>query len=384
MTKPCRLHDKRVICPSAKLAAFHESVYTFPMRFRTVSTLVVATLSITLIPANHGWSQIESTLFGDNLGPAIDELPDTGDAYVVVEPEESRAPVDPLPDLPPTTIPDSSTLPPTNIAPPPEATPSTPPPPALPEAKKPRRSWLPWGNKRREREERLQAERERTGPRLGKLRSGESPTGGQVDSGLLPSELRRWKRDPRQAMREARAERKLLLLWMTDSVRSSTSKTMATELFRHTRFLRMAKDYMVLAKIDFAESDIASHPYTRHVKKELNVMGYPFLVLFSPDSKEMWRFRGYRRGRFPLVLDELQHQVKVHALRERERHQRLVEKGYRDWTNDRNEAVFAKAVEVSREDREVVFMDPYGKKHRYPVVLLSKADRDWLAETFLR
>ena len=141
---------------------------------------------------------------------------------------------------------------------------------------------------------------------------------------------------------------------------------------------------MVLTKVDFAEPAIAGHSYARYLKEKLDVLGYPILILFSPESEEVWRFRGYRRGRFPEVISDLRYQVKTHALKERDRHEKLLAKGYRDWTNDRNQPAFAKALEVSREDKTVLFLDGNGKRYRYPVIRLSGEDRDWLAEHFLR
>ncbi len=321
-------------------------------------------------------AQIDPSLFGDHLGPPISQLPDSGDDYLVVDGERSLEPEaamdGPFPAAP---APSKSRVP--------EESTNKPEPAAKP---KESRGWfkLPWRSKRRENEERLARERELNRPKLGKLRAGSSAGTVGVDDGLLPSELGRWKRDPRKAMKQARAERKMLLLWMTDSLRSSTSKAEAVEVFRHTQFLRMAKDYMVLTKIDFAESEIASHSYTRYLKEKLNVLGYPVLILFSPESKEVWRYRGYRRGRFPEIISDLRYQVKTHALKERHRHENLVAKGFRDWTNDRNQPVFAKALEVSREDKTVLFVDVNGKRYRYPVIRLSGEDRDWLAENFLR
>jgi hypothetical protein len=235
-----------------------------------------------------------------------------------------------------------------------------------------------------EQEERLEKEQAKFAPRLGDVRTGASQSSGSADSGLLPSELRRWKRDPRKAIGEARKDRKLLLLWMTDSLRSATSKEQAIEVFRHTQFLRMAKDFMVLTKIDYAESEIANHKYAQHLRKELKVIGYPSLILFSPDSKELWRFSGYRQGRFSQIIDELRFQVMTFALKERHRHEKLIEKGYRTWNNVKNQPIFAKAIEVCREEKTVLLIDEDGEQYRYPVVKLSGGDRAWLAEEFLR
>lgn len=323
-------------------------------------------------------AQIDPTLFGDHLGPAISELPDTGEDWLAVE-EESPAAEKAIP------APETGAEFPGASDDPADAPKSTESQAAREKPEQRKSSWfrLPWSNKSREREERLAEERAASGFKLGEFRKGQVQDQGYVDSGISPSELRRWKRDPRKAMIQAREERKLLLLWMTDSFLTNC-KTQAIEVFRHTQFLRMARDYMVLTKIDFAEADIASHPYTRELKDKLNVLGSPVLILFSPDSKEVWRYTGYRSGRHPEIIGALRFQIKSHALKERHRHETLVESGFRDWVNDRDESVFAKAIDVSLEDRTVLFVDDLGEHYRYPVVKLSEEDRAWLAERFLR
>ena len=337
------------------------------------------------ISGGNSFGQIDTTLFGDDLGPAIPDRLETGEDWMVVEesPEVSAVPAPlPEPSLDPTPAP--SAIAPTPASPSVEERSV---PEAEPEKPKAKRSWLPWKTKRTRREEaeaRLEAERAKYGPRMSGLKRRASQGGSGFDSGLMESELRRWKRDPRKAMAQARAERKMLLLWITDSVRSGTSKPMATEVFRHSKFLRLMKDYMVLTKLDFAEPDIAAHKYTKYLKDKLKVMGYPVLVLFSPDSEELWRYVGYRSGRFPEIIDQLGYQAEVFVLKENHRHQQLVSNGYRQWTNYKNEPIFAKALSVSREEKKVVLLDEQGKRYSYPVVKLSKEDRDWLAEKFLR
>ncbi len=321
---------------------------------------------------------LDASLFGNQL-PPIPDKPDTGDSGWITE----EAPAAP------------KAAPPQDAAPPAESSPSTNterPVPRLPvpgkddkeKAKEPKpekRSWLPW-KRRKQEEERLKKERAKYGPRLGETKHGISRGGGGGDIGLLPSELRRWQRDPRKAMREAKAERKMLMLWLMDSKRSTPSKQMAVELFRHTQFLRMAKDHMVLTKVDYGETDIAAHPYAKFLKEKLNALGYPILVLFSPDSEEMWRYKGYRTGRYPDIIGELRHEVKTFQLRERDRQEKLIEGGFRTWRNHKKEEIFAKAIGISREEKTVTLVDDFGRKGAYSVLKLSREDLDYLSKRF--
>ena len=323
-------------------------------------------------------AQIDTTLFGDDLGPAIPDSLETGEDWMVVEEAPAAPASQPAPSAVSQPSAASSTSPSIEESSVPAAKSETP---------KAKRSWLPWKTKRMRRaetESRLEAERAKFGPRMSGVKARSSQGGGAFDSGLMESELRRWQRDPRNAMATARAERKMLLLWITDSVRSGGSKPMAKEVFRHTIFLRLMKDYMVLTKLDFADPDIASNKYTKHLKNKLKVMGYPVLVLFSPDSEELWRYVGYRSGRFSEIIDQLGYQSEVFVRKENHRYERLVKSGYRTWSNYKKEPIFAKAVSVSREEKTVVLLDEAGKRYTYPVVKLSKEDRDWLAEQFLR
>lgn len=340
-----------------------------------------------LLGMSPAFAQIDTTLFGDNLGPAIPDRLDTGEDWMVIEEEPQAAPAPapaPAPvtaapglDMAPELVPEATSPPPSEIRVP-EAASSVP---------KKKRSWLPWRTRKQREEdarERLDAERAKYGPRMSGLKSRSSTSSGGLDSTLKESEIRRWQRDPRKAMAQAKEERKLLLLWISDSVRSGSSKPLSIEVFRHTKFLRMMKEYMVLTRLDFGEPDIASHKYSRHLKDKLKVMGYPVLILFSPDSEELWRYVGYRSGRFPEIIDQLGYRVEVFARKENHRYEQLLKAGYRDWSNRRKEKVFAKAVSVSREEKTVVFKDEKGKKYTYPVVELSEEDREWLAEKFFR
>lgn len=248
--------------------------------------------------------------------------------------------------------------------------------------------WLPWGKEKRKKESALQRklaelEAERR-PRISEPKVRKT-TGGDVgnDTGLSASELGRWEIDPRRAMKDAREQRRMLLVWMTNSKGVAPSRSMAIELFRHTQFLTMARDAMNLARIDFGDTNIASHPFTREWKANLKVNGYPTLILFSPDGQEIWRFTGYRAGRYALILDQLRALVEKHHRSEEVRLTNLRRAGYRDWTNPVTDTtVFAKAVSLSREEKTVTLLLPDGKRYPYSVLKLSEADRNWLAEAY--
>lgn len=334
---------------------------------------------------------IDTSLFGDNTGPAIDEWPDTGDG-AWMEVEEPPAPPQGTAPTPGPSVPEINA----------ESTPVLPTVPRTSEsselplaeddpasAKKPKRSLLPWKRRsddRKAREARAEAERAKYGPRLTDMKVNTSGNGaadsGGGDTGLLPSELHRWKRDPRGAMREARKDRKLLLLWMTDSKRSIGGGQLATELFRHTHFLRMARDYMVLTRVDYGEREIREHAYARRLKKELNAVGFPIMILFTPEGDEVWRHVGYRPGRFSSILGDLKLQAQTFALKEKYRYEQLEKKGYRFWTNYKNKPMFGRAVKLSRADKMVTLLDEYGKRSQYPVLKLSAKDRAVLSEQF--
>ena len=327
------------------------------------------------------WAQdvsgIDASLFGNkNNGPAIHSWPDTGDgAWMKLE-------------TPPAAPPQAAPIPrPTQ--PPQDFTPRLPIAPRVDdsaaEAPKPkkRRPLLPW-NRKKQRDQEKAAEQVKNGPRLSDLKTRTSSDGGSAngDSGLLPSELHRWKRDPRKAMVQARKERKLMLLWLTDSVRIEAGTQLAIELFRHTKFLRLAKDYMVLTRVDYGDNDIASHPYAKTLKEKLNAVGLPFMILVTPDGEEVWRSVGYRPGRFSNILGDLKLEVQRFALKEKYRFEKLEEKGYRFWTNYQNRPMFALAVALSRTDKKVTLQDEYGKRSLYPVLKLSAEDRAYLSERF--
>ena len=346
--------------------------------------LVVLSLAIVGMGAAIGQGRgVDPSLFVDTVGGSIPDAPDTGEGGWL-EIQETPAP---SPVVKPAAVPDapavdgSPPVPPVNAARRAKLNPNAKPKaPELPRKKK--GSWLPWKKKKpvpTTIDPRLQ-------PRISKpqARSSKGPGINAGASGLTPSELGRWKRDPRKAMAKARAERRMLLLWMTDSKRSGPSKSLAMEVFRHTHFLRMAKKSFELTRVDFGEYEIASHPYTKKLKKQLKVAGFPVLILFHPDGSEAWRYMGYRSNRYPEVIGQLAEAVNRFSLNERDHRKRLVAQGFRNWTNYKKVPMFAKALSVSREDKEVVLVNEYGEQFRYSVLKLSAADRDLLSEQFLK
>ncbi len=348
-------------------------------------SLVLVGSSVALLCAQTATGPaIDTSLFGDNTGPAIDEWPDTGDG-AWMEVEEPPAPPQATAPTPVPTIPGINTKSTPNSPATPRSSESNKPQADDPAtAKTPKRSLLPWKRRNQERTARDAAEREKNGPRLSEVKTRTSSNGevGAADTGLLPSELHRWRRDPRGAMKEARRERKLLLLWMTDSKRVEAGTQLAIELFRHTHFLRMARDYMVLTRVDYGEREIREHSYAKMLKKELNAVGFPIMMLFTPEGEEVWRHVGYRPGRFSSILGDLKIQAQNFALKEKYRYEKLEEKGYRFWTNYKNKPMFARAVELSREEKMVTLLDEAGKRTRYPVLKLSTKDRAFLSEQF--
>lgn len=220
-----------------------------------------------------------------------------------------------------------------------------------------------------------------TGPVFGELKMDSKSIGG--NNPFMDADLSRWRRDPRGAMRQAQAERKLLLLWFANSKLDKINPKaarMGVELFEHTDFLKLAQDNIVRVRVDYGEDDTASHPYAKLLQSAFGVMGFPHIIVYSPDKQKLWERRGYKPNQFTVYLPEITELVGNHKLREQSRMSRLLADGYRNWSNFRKQSLFAKPVELSRETKLVTLRLTNGQQFPYPVIYLSDDDRGWLAE----
>ena len=136
-------------------------------------------------------AQIDTTLFGADLGPAIPDSLETGEDWMVIE--EAPAVPEPTPEPEPSVAPNPVPIEPAPVQPAPSVEKRSVP-EAEPETPKVKRSWLPWKRKRQQREaeqSRLEAERAKYGPRMSGVKARSSQGGSGFDSGLMESELRR-------------------------------------------------------------------------------------------------------------------------------------------------------------------------------------------------
>ncbi len=209
-----------------------------------------------------------------------------------------------------------------------------------------------------------------------------------------------WHKSPKQARDIAMKEGKCLLLAMTGGPNSAPSRDLSKEVFGTSQFNAFALKSMVLSSLDYDPADRVRYGVTApseedqqkaarldamaHCRKSLGIKGFPTVILFGPDGKEITRFSGYqikqprRASWYPekyfqrikeAVAGELA--ARETALKAREK---LIVDGYREWTSAQGSKLFAKLVEA-RPD-QILLKDESGKPRAVKPEQLYIADRE--------
>ncbi|MGI8603609.1 MAG: hypothetical protein ACR2OZ_11510 [Verrucomicrobiales bacterium] len=219
--------------------------------------------------------------------------------------------------------------------------------------------------------------------------------------GLQMPGFAKWHRSPREAREIAAHEHRCLLLVMTASQSiadaqgqplRSASQALNEEVFATTEFNDFALQHLVLSFVDYSRSpslndaEIKREEALKQMKERLNVRGFPTVILFGPDGKEINRWGGYAldpktgKGRAPHYLKDLKEAVLDHEaglFATQRRREKLSEQGYRDWTSLQGSRVFAKLIEFDAQ--RAVLRDESGEERKVELRHLDIADREIIA-----
>ena len=193
-----------------------------------------------------------------------------------------------------------------------------------------------------------------------------------------------WRESERNALREAKREGKPLVIWFTDSVRSTACKSLSGGLFSTPEFEAWAAEHAVRLIVDQSvkgkdiEDDARKKIYVRGLKKKYSVRGYPTLLVLAPSGEVIGRYKSYRKGQEDFIEGQLKQGVSLALERHRSWKAALERKGYRDWTDDRERVVFAKL--VAYKNGELILVEPDGQRSRTHEKKLSAGDRVWIQE----
>jgi len=204
-----------------------------------------------------------------------------------------------------------------------------------------------------------------------------------------------WESSETTARQRAMREGKPLLIWFTDSQSSPMCKALSQELFSTNDFGSWATENLVRLRVDTVVSKedmqdmnseeamtyrINVQEYNARLKKQYKIMGYPSLVMVSPNGEVVGRYRGYKRGEAQFLWGQFKHAAGVSTQAIKGWHSNLEKKGYREWKDRKDRTIFAKLTSYSSGSGVLTFIEPDGTRSRTTEAKLSDADRAWIAE----
>jgi thioredoxin-related protein len=206
-----------------------------------------------------------------------------------------------------------------------------------------------------------------------------------------PKKKSPWISDYQEARRESMRTGKPVLLWFTrtGSPASPRCVTLNRELFSTHEFSKWAKESIVRVKIDVSGGEkefdkygnisattTQKRRYAEKLKKQYHVLGYPSIIVIEPNGAVYLRERGYQRGQKSALWQKLKNAALTieHGREVWER--KMAKKGYRRWTGDNDEVVFAK---LTRYQKGAVWLtEPDGNVIKTSTRNISKDDRGWI------
>lgn len=122
-----------------------------------------------------------------------------------------------------------------------------------------------------------------------------------------------WSSDYKKAQEEAKASHKPVLLNFTGSDWCGYCIMLDRAILSKPEFKDYASKNLVLVEIDFPNhggarwkaQSIDTKKQNAELAEKYDVMGFPTLVILSPEGKMLWRYEGYYSGGVAAFLAEL-------------------------------------------------------------------------------
>ena len=222
----------------------------------------------------------------------------------------------------------------------------------------------------------------------------DNPDASLPELGNLLAQSKRgpWEESETVAKQRSAREGKPLLIWFTDSESSPMCKALYQELFSVNDFGTWAAEKLIRLKVDayvkITDPDmslgtaedrrIRVMSYNAEIKKRYKVMGFPSMVMVSPNGEVVGRYRGYKRGGAEYLWGQLKHAEAVSSTATEGWRKGLEKKGYREWQDRKERKVFAKLVSCSKG--ALILIEPDGTRSRTTEEKLCDEDRSWIAD----
>ena len=204
--------------------------------------------------------------------------------------------------------------------------------------------------------------------------------------GLLsgPKQKGPWWESESEALRESKRTGKPLLIWFTDSLRSTSSNSLRDNLFSRKDFEEWAKENTVRLVVDQSvkgktiQDTTVKTLHVRNLKEKYKATGYPSLHLLASSGEVIGRYKTYRTGQEDFVWGQLKQGVSLANERQKSWRASLEKKGYRDWSNDSGKVIFAKL--GAYHEGQMILVEPDGQRVRTHEKSLSAGDRVWIQD----
>jgi thioredoxin-related protein len=222
------------------------------------------------------------------------------------------------------------------------------------------------------------------------------PLSPPVDPALTPPESPRpsaavtWLRSPRQARELALDRGHCHLMVMTGGTQDVRSQVLNREVLSLPEFNQMAKGTLVLSSLSYRQGSggvqtpeqVAMDDAKEHCKKMLKVKGFPTVILFGADGREINRWVGYyidKQGHglpaayLKKLKDAIAAETELVKSRTAKR-EALKAAGFRTWRGAEGGQLFAKLTQA--DAATALFQDENGKAVHVDIRQLAITDRE--------
>jgi hypothetical protein len=197
-----------------------------------------------------------------------------------------------------------------------------------------------------------------------------------------------WHESPKKARALAESAKRCLLLVFTSSQGEAggSSKQLSDEVFAAPAFNEFALNHLVLCGLFYSRSSsldlndpakMARLDAMAAFKKAFRVRGFPCVILFGPDGREINRWSGYVTGRGPGYHQQIKQAVEGHEavlFATERRRESLAAKGYRTWMSAQGTPLFARLIEFDADS--ALLRDEAGADRKVRLKQLALPDRE--------
>lgn len=201
-----------------------------------------------------------------------------------------------------------------------------------------------------------------------------------------------WELSETIAKKRSLREGKPMLIWFTDSNKSPMCKALSAELFSQNDFGQWAEEKIIRLRVDSAidakdpdlsiedkaTKEVDMKTYVNNLKKRYRILGSPSLIMLTPNSAVVGRYRGYKRGDREFTWGQLKQGEAAASHSHKAWQAGLEKKGYREWQDRQQRKVFAKLTNYSQGTLSL--LEPDGTRSQTTETKLSDGDRAWIAE----